>query len=210
MKSQILVGLLIGCACASAAEAGTLNLSYRNGYVSNSYGSASCRNTDQDGVRHNEAQTDDGGVCRIDIPIAIEAGKKVSQVTVFYGNEANEPEAGVAVMDVTLLGQKFVEGPLPSNDNNPGVTALSVWGFASPSQNGIVWSGTMYSHALLGPGTSEPGYESGFVTGNEMTYYAVIQLYGPAQFHGLRVEYDDDEAAAGRRSAPSPIPRVRR
>lgn len=186
-----LIGTALAVSVVAPAQAGTLNLAYQSAYIDN----GACEPSLLHGVQASDIEAD--AVCGLTIPLPVEAHKKITQITIFFGAEP-PPQGEGAGLVATVFGRTL---PLnPEDFSKAVIEPIAGWAATTNSTVGDELGAPISAFGLIGMSTSVPGYENGFVVDDATAYSISIDLTGVAEFYGIRVDYDDAPQPASTRS----------
>lgn len=154
----------------STAMAATMNIPYTAGQSRQA-----CEDTRGGGVMLDHGAP--GARCWIDIPLPIDAGHRIEQVTAFYGSE------GPRSMFVAYLGYKDLRAAR-INALFEGTELFRYEDFSSVPRDGMA-SGKLMAESPVGV-----IYPDAFEMDADYAYFVRVMLIQDAEFFGVRVTYE--------------------
>jgi hypothetical protein len=155
----------------SAVMAATLNIPYSAGYVR-----AECADSKQGGVRLEINPSQPNESCWVDVPVALDAGRTIEQVSIFYGNDGAHADLHAYVGFKDLRAGAI-------NDSFEGVELFQYASTTNAPQNGMA-AGNLMSQAQTGV-----TYPDAFEMDPNYSYFVRVMLRKDSEFFGVRVTY---------------------
>ena len=168
-----IAGFVVACAAlgGTTAMAGTMNIPYTAGYAREA-----CSDTRQGGIMLDHTPGASRR-CWVDVPLPIDAGHRLQQVTAFYGSE------GPRSMVVAYLGYKDLRAAR-TNTLFEGTELFRFEDFKNVARDGMA-SGNLMSESATGV-----IYPDAFELDANYAYFVRVMLIEDAEFFGLRVTYE--------------------
>ena len=173
MKTLMRTAFAAALAFAAHAHPAAMNLTFSAAYR---YG-ASCTYTLHGGAR-NQGGTP--SFCWLEIPLPIEAGRTLKQITVFHGTDG----AGLSSIDAYLAYKELRPSQVADAS---GWNHLADWSSTSAIAGGAMSSGELMTEIGSPPLVS---YPDAFTLAPDRAYYVRVTIGQQAEFFGLRVLYD--------------------
>lgn len=156
----------------SAATAATMNIPYSSGHAQ-----GACEDTRQGGVMLDHGPDRHGGRCWVDVPLPIDAGRRIDQISAFYGSE------GPRSMFVAYLGYKDLRAARV-NTLFEGTELFRFEDLKSVPREGMA-SGNLMRSSTMGV-----IYPDAFDMDANYAYFVRVMLIDDAEFFGVRVTYE--------------------
>ncbi|HKE48857.1 MAG TPA: hypothetical protein VKB52_12395 [Rhodanobacteraceae bacterium] len=168
-----IAGFVVACAAlgGSTAMAGTMNIPYSAGHARDA-----CVDTRQGGVMLDHTPGASRR-CWVDVPLSIDAGHRLQQVTAFYGSEG--PRSTI----VAYLGYK----DLRAARINALFEGTELFRFADAKN---VARDGMAAGDIMSGSSGGVLYPDAFELDPDYAYFVRVMLIDDAEFFGLRVTYE--------------------
>jgi len=156
----------------STVTASTMNIPYTSGRVHNE-----CDESSQGGIMLGKDLPLSDESCWVDVPLPIDPGHLIQQVSVFYGTQGQTSDFRASIGFKELQAAKI-------NDSFNGVELFDFASSANVPPRGMALAN------LMGQSSTGVIYPDQFEVSPNRTYFVRVMMRNGSEFFGLRVTYD--------------------